>query len=186
MPRRNSDRFCEDLNYLVVPINNVDKLRRHVFYLEDKVMGLLIIREEFCMENTNNQFDAIAGRNTPLLDLSFLEDSDDDGPDGDWPFRELAGSVTWLANQTRPHVWNAVRVVTRYAIAIKLKHWKVAKGILGYRRNSAVSLEESLVHFSTLEIYRTAATSTHHDFVREKLHVSCFGRTICTSVRCQL
>ena len=78
------------------------------------------------------QFGVTAGRNTPLSTDAFLEEFDEDEPDGVWPFRELVGSLMWLANQTRPDISNAVRAVARFAHAPKHKHWKAARGILEY------------------------------------------------------
>ena len=71
-------------------------------------------------EKTVNQFGVTAGRNTPLSPDIFLEEFDDNEPDGVWPFHELVGSLMWLANQTRPDISNAVRAVARFAHAPKL------------------------------------------------------------------
>ena len=62
----------------------------------------------------------------------FLRSFGEDEFDGVWPFRELVGSLMWLANQTRPDISNAVRAVARFAHAPKHKHWKAARGILEY------------------------------------------------------
>ena len=70
-----------------------------------------------------------AGRNTPVLTGVFLEEFDEDKPDGVWPFRELVGSSMWHTNQTRPDISNAARTVARFAHAPKQKHWKAARGI---------------------------------------------------------
>ena len=89
------------------------------------------LTEVLCGE-TFKQFGVTAGRNTPLSTDSFLEESDEDEPDGVWPFRELVGSLMWLTNQTRPDISNVVRAVARFAHASKHKHWKAARGILEY------------------------------------------------------
>ena len=51
---------------------------------------------------------------------------------GNWPFRELVGSLMWLSTQTRPDVSNAVRAVARYCAAPKPIDWKAALIILVY------------------------------------------------------
>ena len=64
--------------------------------------------------------------------MLFIEEFGKDEPHGVWPFRELVGSLMWLANQTRPDISNAVRAVARFAHAMKHKHWKAARRILEY------------------------------------------------------
>ena len=83
-------------------------------------------------ENTAARFDVCIGRNTPLLNGLKLEESDENEPVDDWPFRELVGCLMWLANQTRPDVANAVRAVARYANQPREVHWRTAIGILEY------------------------------------------------------
>ena len=74
----------------------------------------------------------IAGNNTPLSSDVFLQEVDEDEPDGMWPVRELVGSLILLANKTRPDISNVVRAIARSAHAPKLKHWKAARFILQY------------------------------------------------------
>jgi len=71
-------------------------------------------------------------RTTPLSTDVFLEEFDEGETDVEWPFRELVGSLMWLANQTRPDILNAVRAVSRFSHNPKHKHWKAARGILEY------------------------------------------------------
>ena len=121
------DRFCEDLNHLV-PINNLGELRWYAgcHYSRDKVT----ISQKSFTEKTVKQFGVTTGRNTPLSTDAFLEEFDEDEPDEMWPFRELVGSLMWLATQTRPDILNGVRAVARFTHAPKHKHWKAARGIL--------------------------------------------------------
>ena len=93
---------------------------------------LLTISQMPFTEKTVNQFGVTAGMNTPLSTDVFLEEFDENEPDGMWPFRELLGSLMWLGNQTRPDISNAVRAVARSAHTDKLKHWEAARGILEY------------------------------------------------------
>ena len=48
------------------------------------------------------------------------------------PFREIVGSLTWIANQTRPDMANAVRAVARFYHDPKTIHCKAAQKILEY------------------------------------------------------
>ena len=84
------DRFCEDLSHLV-PINNLGELRWYAgcYYSRDKVTGLLTISQMSFTKKTVNQFGVTTGRNTPLSSDVFLEECDENEPDGVWPFREL-------------------------------------------------------------------------------------------------
>ena len=121
------DWFCEDFNHLV-PINNLGELRWYAgcHYSRDKVT----ISQKSFTEKTVKQFGVTTGRNTPLSTDAFLEEFDEDEPDEMWPFRELVGSLMWLATQTRPDILNGVRAVARFTHAPKHKHWKAARGIL--------------------------------------------------------
>ena len=54
----------------------------------------------------------------------------------DVPFREVVGSLMWIANQTRPDISNAVRAVARHSHEPKKRHWKAAQ-ILNYLLETA-------------------------------------------------
>lgn len=56
---------------------------------------------------------------------------------GDVPFREVVGSLMWIANQTRPDISNAVRAVARHSHEPKKSHWKAAQKILNYLLETA-------------------------------------------------
>ena len=58
-----------------------------------------------------------------------LEEFSQDEPVGTWPFRELIGSLMWLATQTRPDIANAVRAEARYCAEPREIHWETALGI---------------------------------------------------------
>ena len=50
----------------------------------------------------------------------------------DVPFREIVGSLMWIANQTRPDIANAVRAIARFSHDPKPIHYKAAQKILEY------------------------------------------------------
>ena len=96
----------------LVPINNLGELWvRWLSLLPGQGRGFIDISHESFTEKTVNQLGVTAGRNTPLSTDAFLKEFDEDEPDGVWPFRQLVGSLMWLANQTRPDISNAVRAV---------------------------------------------------------------------------
>lgn len=49
-------------------------------------------------------------------------------------FREVLGSLLWLANQTKPDISSAVRMVARYAHAPNSAHWGAALSSMKYLR----------------------------------------------------
>ena len=78
---------------------------------------------------------------------------------GDWPFRELVGSLMRLPTQTQPDISNAVRAVARYYAAPKLVHWTAAIGILGYVRRSSsfgVTFQRGTAGGLSLQVYADA------------------------------
>ena len=52
------------------------------------------------------------------------------------PFQSLIGHFMWFANQIRPDILNAVRVLARYCNAPTMRHWKVALHVLLYVRGT--------------------------------------------------
>lgn len=53
------------------------------------------------------------------------------------PFREVVGSLMWIANQSHPDISNAVRAVVRHSPATKMKHWNAAVKVLKYLRETS-------------------------------------------------
>ena len=94
--------------------------------------GTLTISPQAFAENTATKFGVSSGRKNPLEKGLKLDDFDKSEIDGDWPFRELVGCFMWLANQTRPDIANAMRVVARYTNSPREVHWKTAVDIVEY------------------------------------------------------
>ena len=132
------DRFCEDLNKLV-PINNLGELRWYAgcHFSRDKKKGLLTISQKAFTDKIVEKFGIVSNRTIPAVVGLKLEEFEKDESEGDWPFREVVGSLMWLANQTRPDISNAVRAVARYAHAPKSVHWGAAVTILKYLRTTS-------------------------------------------------
>ena len=74
------------------------------------------------------------GRIIPLPTTCNLKvcEFDVDEPTIGRVFRELIGSLLWIALLSRPDIVNAARAVARYCSAPKMIHWRAALGILGY------------------------------------------------------
>ena len=54
----------------------------------------------------------------------------DEDPAVDASYREMVGSLMWIANQTRPDIANAVRAVARFSHDPKEVHVKAARKIV--------------------------------------------------------
>ena len=62
---------------------------------------------------------------------------EEDWPEGYWPFREVVGSLMWLANQTRLDISYASRVIARYPHAPKPLDWRAELSGLKYLRTTS-------------------------------------------------
>jgi hypothetical protein len=65
-----------------------------------------------------------------------------------WPFRELIGSLMYLAVATRPDIANTISRLAQYANDPQAEHWSVAKRILRYLLGTS---DLALVYTSTGE-----------------------------------
>ena len=54
----------------------------------------------------------------------------DEEPVVDASYREIVGSLMWIANQARPDIAKAVRAVTRFSHDTKEVHVKAARKII--------------------------------------------------------
>ena len=103
------------------------------------------VLERFNICRTSSILASLANDNRSL--------KEDEGA-GDVPFREVVGSLMWIASQTRPDISNAVRAVARHSHEPKRSHWKAAQKILYYALETAhLTLkfkQDSLVDVGTL------------------------------------
>lgn len=53
------------------------------------------------------------------------------------PFREVVGSLMWIANQTRPYIADAVRAMKHFSHDPKKARWQAACRMLDYLRGTA-------------------------------------------------
>ena len=92
------------------------------------------ISQQTFAEHLSDKYGIEYGRSVPLSIGTKLADFDKNEASGNWPVRQLIGSLMWLSTQTRPDISNALRAVARYCAAPKYVHWKAALGVLGYVR----------------------------------------------------
>ena len=70
---------------------------------------------------------------TPGQELGPREEGE---PRGNWPCREVVGSLMWLLPMTRPRMSNAVRAVARHSHNPTDRHWMAAMKITAYFHGS--------------------------------------------------
>lgn len=106
--------------------SNLGELRWYAgcHFPRDMSNGLLTISQTSCSEKNVEKFGVVSSWTIPAVVDLKLEELEKDEPEGDWPFREVVGSLMRLASQTRPDSSNVVRAVARYAHAPKSMHWK--------------------------------------------------------------
>ncbi|CAB1102712.1 unnamed protein product [Ectocarpus sp. CCAP 1310/34] len=151
------DKFGEDLNEMV-PVKNLGELRWYsaCFYERDVERGLLRISQQRFAEELAAEYGIEWGRSVPLPVSVKLTDFDENEACADVPFRELVGSLMWLATQTRPDIANAVRAVAWYCASPKMVHWKAALGILGYVRRTSwmgITFERGVVTGMSMQVF---------------------------------
>ena len=106
-------------------------------FIRDREAGTIEISQESYIRSVLERFNIC--RTSPIP-ASLANDNrslmEDEGA-GDVPFREVVGSLMWIANQTRPDISNAVRAVARHSHEPKKSHWKAAQKILNYLLETA-------------------------------------------------
>ena len=154
------DQFGRDLDQMV-PVKNLGELRWYsgCFYERDREKGHLNISQQSFAEQLGDEYGIEYGKSVPLPVGTALAEFDKNEASGDWPFRELVGSLMWLSTQTRPDISNAVRAVARYCASPKFVHWKAALGILGYvRRTSSfgITFQRGTVGGLSMQVFADA------------------------------
>ena len=66
---------------------------------------------------------------TPGVEIGPREEGE---PKGDWPYREVVGSLMGLSTMTRPDISNVVRAVARHSHNPTDRHWKAVLKIMAY------------------------------------------------------
>ena len=101
-------------------------------YKRDREKGTLEISQTQFIRNVVERFRITKTSPipaSPSLDLRHVSDED---PAVDASYREMVGSLMWIANQTRPDIANAVRAVARFSHDPKEVHVKAARKINEY------------------------------------------------------
>lgn len=154
------DQFGRDLNEKV-PVKNLGDLRWYsgLYYERDLERGTITVSQQTYAEELAEEYGVKWGKSIPLSAGMKLEEFDVEEPATSFPFRELVGSLMWLATQTRPDISNAVRAVARYCASPKSIHWRAALGILGYvKRTSSlgITFQRGRMEGVTLQVFADA------------------------------
>ncbi|CAB1115738.1 unnamed protein product [Ectocarpus sp. CCAP 1310/34] len=121
----------------MIRVKNLGDVRWYsgCFYERDWDAGTLNISQQTYAKELGMESRVEYGKEIPLpvgLKLSEFDQDEEVAANSIMAFRELIGSLMWLATQTRPDIANAVRAVARYCAPPKEIHWRAGPGILGY------------------------------------------------------
>ncbi|CAB1102064.1 unnamed protein product [Ectocarpus sp. CCAP 1310/34] len=104
-----------------------------------------------CVRRVLERFNICRTSPIPASPASDYRSVTEEEKAGDLPFREVAGSLMWIANQTRPDISNAVRVVARHSRKPKKSHWKADQKILNYLMETTLKYkQDTMVDVGTL------------------------------------
>lgn len=105
----------------------IDRLNDGSIFVHQTAYARKIVRK-FQMENCNSV-------GVPSDANQRLTQHDDSEP-SDYPYRQLVGSILYLANGTRPEISHAIGVASRYLEKPSVTHVNAAKRILRYINGS--------------------------------------------------
>jgi len=136
--KRLAEYLLQELGNLL-PTKNLGEVN---FFLgcafrRDREAGTIEISQESYIRSVLERFNICRTSSIPASPANNYRSVKDDVEAGDVPFREVVGSLMWIANQTRPDISNAVRAVARHSHEPKKSHWKAAQKILNYLLETA-------------------------------------------------
>ena len=101
-------------------------------FICDREAGTIEISQKSYIRSVIERFNICRTSSIPASLANDNRSLKEDEGAGDAPFREVMGSLMWIASQTRPDISNAVRSVARYSHEPQRTHWKAARKILKY------------------------------------------------------
>ncbi|CAB1113291.1 unnamed protein product [Ectocarpus sp. CCAP 1310/34] len=111
------------------------------FMMGDEVLGMIAIHVDDILyagiERLAKMVVEALGDSLPTKNLGEARSVMEEEEAGGVPFREVVGSLMWIANQTRPDISNAVRAVARHSHEPRKSHWKAAQKMLNYLLETA-------------------------------------------------
>ncbi|CAB1101635.1 unnamed protein product [Ectocarpus sp. CCAP 1310/34] len=166
------DKFGRDLNEMV-PVKNLGVLRWYsaCFYERDVERGLLRISQQRVADVLAAKYGIEWGRSVPLPVSVKLTDFDENEACADVPFREMVGSLMWLATQTRQDIANGVRAVVARGVVTgtSMQVWRF---LVPHAGTSCIPVFED--NQGTIQIANNPITNSNskhidvrHHFIRE-------------------
>ena len=121
--KRLAEYLLQELGNLL-PTKNLGEVN---FFLScafrrDREAGTIEISQESYIRSVLERFNICRTSSIPASPANNYRSVKEDVEAGDVPFREVVGSLMWIANQTRPDISNAVRVVARHSHEPKKSH----------------------------------------------------------------
>ena len=131
--KRLAEYLLQELGNLL-PAKNLGEVNFFLGYAfrRDREAGTIEISQESYIRSVLERFNICRTSSIPASPANNYRSVKEDVEAGDVPFREVVGSLMWIANQTRPDISNAVRAVARHPHEPKKSHWKAAQKILNY------------------------------------------------------
>ncbi|CAB1112906.1 unnamed protein product [Ectocarpus sp. CCAP 1310/34] len=122
-----------------LPTKNLGEVRFFLgcAFVRDREAGTIEMSQESYIRSVLERFNVCRTSSIPASPTNDYRSVMEDEGAGDVPFREVVGSLMWIANQTRPDISNAVRAVARHSHEPKKSHWKAAQKILNYLLETA-------------------------------------------------
>ena len=99
-------------------------------YSRDCEKGTLEISQTQFIRNDVIRFGITKTSHIPASPSLGLRHASDEDPEVDASYREMVGSLMWIANQTRPDIANPVRAVARFSHDPKEVHVKAVRKII--------------------------------------------------------
>ena len=110
--------------------------------ISDREAGTIEISQESYIRSVLERFNICRTSSIPASLANDNRSLKENEGTGDVPFREVVGSLMWIASQTRPNISNAVRVVARHSHEPKRSHWNANQKILNYLLETGASNSE--------------------------------------------
>ncbi|CAB1096750.1 unnamed protein product [Ectocarpus sp. CCAP 1310/34] len=122
-----------------LPTKNLGEVRYFLgcAFVRDREAGTIEMSQESYIRSVLERFNVCRTSSIPASPANDYRSVMEDEGAGDVPFREVVGSLMWIANQKRPDISKAVRAVARHSHEPKRSHWKAAQKILNYLLETA-------------------------------------------------